>query len=61
MNMAVCYNCPHFIDTDAEDYEVRDEVNFICEQCQEDAGDGRQIKHDNKEEAKQASNRHYSS
>ena len=61
MSIAVCYNCEGFIDTDAEGYEVLEEVNFICEQCQEDADDGRQIKHDNNEEAKQASNRHYSS
>ena len=36
MNMAICYNCPHLIDTDAEDYEVLegvDGVEFMCEQC----------------------------
>lgn len=36
MSIAVCYNCEGFIDTDAEDYEVRDEVWFICEQCGEE-------------------------
>ena len=41
MSIAVCYNCEGFIDTDAEDYEVREEVKFICEQCKEDADDGR--------------------
>lgn len=35
MSIAVCDNCEGFIDTDAEDYEVREEVNFICEQCGE--------------------------
>ena len=35
MSIAVCYNCEGFIDTDAEDYEVSEEVNFICEQCRE--------------------------
>ncbi len=36
MSLAFCDKCNCVFDTDAEDYEVREEVKFICEQCKDD-------------------------
>lgn len=35
MSTAFCYACEGLIDTDADNYEVSEGVNFICEICTE--------------------------
>ena len=36
MSLATCKDCDRFIDTDADNYKVRDGLWFVCEICTEE-------------------------